>query len=440
MFKMIVANQTLEADLGPRLNFFERHTCFLQTAGFCMVTWACAWVGLAFWKPAWYTRLATDKRKRNFAVGLIIGLSFKLLTIPSCALAAYMTAPEDDVAGIRPSMNAYQQVCWGSRGATIILELYHYMGNAELQIHHGLILLVMLVIGIFNGPHRGLDLSLGALVSEFPSLAFSIIRELGLLGEYPTLEWVLLVAGAGLTLAIRVPAIFICIAMLPMSGLRGGPSKVVLVAYLFYLVYNLNISWRRLRKAQIWRSWQNEDGDWNFGIRLTNRFMISSTAFLAGLTTLGFQVLALALYSTFKLATKSRLMYASGLSVPALLVVVQVLQRTDTWHRSFAGAVHPLVSIEVPKLRTISNFAVGVWLLYILRLASVGEVPEEHNKHLDPLDIVAGSPAFCELILTWHFWLCATTALLLPMVMVRVESDAHSQFAGKGHPLVHRKE
>lgn len=414
-----------EVDLGSPLrpSVFATHARLLEVTALCITMWLCAWAGLAFFEPAWYTRLSTNKRKRNYAVGLILGLAFKLLTIPSCALAAAMTRPEDDVAGIHPSMNDHQQICWGSRGTTVILELYHYLGHTELIVHHGLILLIMVIIATFNGPHRGFDLSLGALVSEFPSLTFSIIKELGLIGEYPSLEWALLVAGAGLTLAIRVPAIFVCMAMLPASGLRGGPSRVVLGAYSFYLVYNLNISWRRLRRAQVWQSWQTEDGGWDFVIRFNKRFLISSAGFVAGLATLGILVLILAFLSVFDFATTDWLLYAAGISVPTLLWAVQVLQRDERCHRSFSRAVQQLASIELPRLGTISPWCVGLWVLYIVRLVSVGEVPEEHNKHLNPLDVMARSVPFCELILTWSFWICAVIALLLPMAMVRAQSD-----------------
>ncbi|KAJ4397337.1 hypothetical protein N0V93_001562 [Gnomoniopsis smithogilvyi] len=306
---MTTNDDSVENDLRSRI-FFDisgSNKRLLQVASFCILAWMCTWGGVVFFEPAWYTSLSKDRRKRNYVIGLIIGIAFKFLTIPSCALAAYLTAPEDDVAGIRPAMNESQQICWGSRGITVIMELYHYIGQTELLVHHGLILLIMILIGVFNGPHRGLDLSLGALVSEFPSMTFSLMRELGLLGKYPNLEWALLVAGAGLTLAIRVPAIFICIAMLPASGLRGGPGRVVLVAYSFYLVYNLNISWRRLKKAQIWQTWHTGDGDWDFGIRVNSRFMVSSTGFFAGLATLGTLVLGLAFLSIFSLATKERL-------------------------------------------------------------------------------------------------------------------------------------
>lgn len=421
-------NQSPESDpsSGMILDISGPNTRLLQAAIFCIITWMCAWGGLALLEPAWYKKLSIGKRNRNYVVGLIIGLAFKILTIPSCALAAYLTAPEDDVAGIHPPMNDYQQICWGSRGMTVVLEIYHYIGQVELLVHHGLILLIMILIGVFNGPHRGFDLSLGALVSELPSMTFSLMRELGLLGKFPTLEWCLLAAGAGLTLAVRVPAIFIGMAMLPTSGLRGGPSRVVLVAYLFYLVYNLNISWRRLKRAQIWQTWQTKDGGWDFGIRLTSRFMVSSTAFFAGVATLGILVLGLAILSIFSFATLDRLTYATGVSVPTLLWAVQLLQRDDGCHRWFAGASRQLASIQMPNLGTVSKWTVGLWVLYIICLASAGETPKEHNKYLDPMDVMARSVPFCELISTWYFWFCAAKALLLPMVMVRATSDTHS--------------
>lgn len=417
------------------LDILGPNTRLLQVASFCFVIWMWVWGGLVLFEPAWYARLGNNFRKKNYVVGLIIGLAFKVLTIPSCVLAAYMTAPEDDVAGIHGPMNNYQQTCWGSRGTTVMIEFYHYIGNTELLVHHGLIVLLMTLITVYNGPHRGLDLSLGALVSEWPSMTFSIIRELGLLGQYPDLEWALLVAGAGLTLAIRVPAIFIGMAMLPASGLRGGPGRVVLVAYAFYLVYNLNISWRRLRKARIWLTWQTENGGWDFGIRLSGRFIVSSTAFFAGLATLSIMVLGLAILSMFTFATKDRLTYATGLFVIALLWAVQVLQRDERCHRGLAGLAQQLASIEMPTLGTVSKWTVGLWVLYIFRLALVGETPESHNKHLDPMDVTAQSPLLCELILTWYFWLCATIALLLPMFMVGEQSYTHSSGTGKERVL-----
>ncbi|KAJ4412127.1 hypothetical protein N0V82_008838 [Gnomoniopsis sp. IMI 355080] len=320
---MDIGNHSLTSDLAPgmHLDVIGPNTRLLQIASSCLVIWMWAWGGLVLFKPAWYARLGNNFRKKNYVVGLIIGLAFKVITIPSCVLAAYMTAPEDDVAGIHGPMNNYQQTCWGSRGSTVMIEFYHYIGNTELLVHHSLIVLLMILITVYNGPHRGLDLSLGALVSEWPSMTFSIIRELGLLGKYPDLEWALLVAGAGLTLAIRVPAIFIGMAMLPASGLRGGPGRVTFVAYAFYLVYNLNISWRRLRKARIWLTWQTQDGGWDFGIRLTSRYMVSSTAFFAGLATLSIMVLGLATLSVFKFATEDRLIPGAprGREVPPMV-------------------------------------------------------------------------------------------------------------------------
>lgn len=365
-------------------------------------------------------------------MGLIIGLVLKLLTIPSCALAAYMTPPVEDVAGIHPSMNDYQQVCWGSRGTITIIELFHYTGNAELQTHHVFVLLAMILTVVYNGPHRGLDLSMGALVSEVPSLTFSIIKEMGLLGKYPTLEWALLVAAAGLTLAIRVPAIFIGMAMLPTSGLWGEPRGIVLVGYLFYLTYNLNISWRRLRRAQVWQTWQSENGNGDFDIRITRRFVISSSAFFAGFGILSLYVLLLVLYSMFDVVTKDKLTIAAVLSVPALLATVHVLQRNQRWHPWFVGAVHQLTSFRMPRLSKIGRWIVGLWTLYFLHMASLGDTPERHNRHLDPVEILARSPPFCDLILTWQFWVCAATALLMPMFMLRTENGIRSPGTRKG--------
>lgn len=407
----------------PGSNYLAPHARLYQVAALCTVAWMCAWALIAFFQPAWYKTLDNDRRRKNYVVGIVIGIFFKILSVPSCALAAYMTPAEDDVAGIRGYMNEYQQICWGSRGVTIILELYHFIGNTELMIHHGLVLVTMIVIGVFNGPHRGLDLSLGALVSEFPSVTFSIIRGLGLLGKYPTLERALIVIGTGLILAVRVPAMFICMAMLPKSGLRGGPSKVVLMAFLFYLVYNFHLSWRRLKRAQIWQSWQTGDGSWDFGIRVTTQFMVSSTGFMAGLAAVGLLGLALAFLSMFEFATKNRLMYATSLLVPALLLAVQALQRYESCHRCFTSAAHHLASVKMPKLGTFSKWAVALWVLYILALASVGEVPEEHNKHLNAMDITAHSVPFCDLIMTWYFWFCAALVFLFPMLMVRSQSD-----------------
>lgn len=407
----------------PASNLLGPHARLYQVASLCNVAWMCAWAVIAFFRPRWYKELGNDRRRRNYVVGIVIGIFFKFLSVPSCALAAYKTPAEDDVAGIRGYMNEHQQICWGSRGVTIILELYHFIGHTELMIHHGLVLVTMIVIGIFNGPHRGLDLSLGALVSEFPSVTFSIIRGLGLLGKYPTLERGLIVVGTGLILAVRVPAMFICMAMLPESGLRGGPSRVVLMAYSFYLVYNLHLSWRRLKRAQIWQSWQTGDGHWDFRIRVTTRFMVSSAGFMAGLAAVGLLVSALAFFSMFEFATKDRLMYATGLLVPALLLAVQTLQQYETFHRCFTSAAQQFVSVKMPKLGTLSKCTVMLWMLYILGLASVGEVPEEHNKHLNPVDVMARSVPLCKLIMTWYFWFCASLALLFPMFMVRSQTD-----------------
>lgn len=421
-----MADQFWDYERCPPLVNIAHHTVLLEVATFCMVTWGLAWVGLSVFQPLWYQKLHTHTRNRNYVVGLLIGLGFKIITLPSCALSAYLTLPENDVAGIHPSMNDWQQVCWGSRGSTVFLELFHYIGNVELLIHHGLVLLAMTIIGVFDGPHRGLDMALGALISEYPSMTFSFLNRIGVAAKYPTLGWILLVAGAVLTLAIRVPAIFIGMAMIPSSGLVHGAAHVVLVAYMYYLVYNFNISWRRLRKAKVCITWYNKDG-WDFGIRVARNTMVSSTAFFAGLATLLAQVLGLAAYSTFEFATKMQLIYAAYLSLPFLLIGIHVLQLEGRWKRWVGTSMSFLASTEWPNLGVVGRWTIGCWMLYIVVLAMLGLTPESYNKHLDPVDVVARSPAFCKLILSWEFWLCATVTLFLPMAGVQAQMSAETR-------------
>lgn len=369
--------------------------------------------------PAWYRKLSSNSTNRRYAVGLVFALIFKLLTIPSCGLAAYMTPPEDDVAGLLPPMNAYQQVCWGSRGSTLVLELYHFLSSTELLLHHGMILIAMTFLTLFDSPHRALDLSLGALVSEFPSMTFSFISRLGLAGVYPTLEWMLLVIGAVLTLTVRVPAALLAMAMVPESGMRGGPGLVVQTAVLTFLAYNLNISWRRLKRAKVCVAWQKEGGGWDFGIQITRNFMISSTAFFSGLATMVVQILGLAIYSSFESATRARLIFAAFGSSSFLIST----QLRGKWHRWVDSTVCYFSSVASLDMGTIGRWAMGSWIILVALLVSTGEVPRNHNNGMDPRDIVAGAPLFCDLVLSWEFWLCATVTLLLPMAIVQLDME-----------------
>lgn len=167
--------------------------------------------------------------------------------------------------------------------------------------------------------------------------------------------------------------------------------------------------------------------------------MISSTGIVVGLASVGLLVLALAFFSMFEFATKDWLSYATGIFVPALLLAVQALQQYERYHDCITNAAHQIASVKMPKLGTFSKWAVALWVVYILGLAYVGEVPEEHNKHLDPMDVVARSPPFCELIMTWYFWFCASVALLFPMFMVRSQSLTRARGSDESKVAGHKK-
>lgn len=424
-----MSNQSGQSCNGPSefettaLAFIAENSVSLQVAIFCGFIWGFLCLGFELTEPAWYRKVSPNKTNRNHVVGLVLGLAFKFITIPSCALAAYLTPPKDDVAGALAPMNVYQQVCWGSRGSTVIFELYHFSANMELMVHHGLIIVTMAIIAIFNCPHRGLDLSLGALVSEFPSMAFSFISKMGWAGQNPELDWKLLVAGAVLTLAIRVPSVFLAMAMVPESGIRGGPGSVVFLAYLIYLVYNLNISLRRLKKAKVFQSWETPDRSWDFGIKVYEDLTINSSAFFAGLTLLTIQVLGLAFYSTFESASKPRLTCAAFVPIVPLSFAFAIFKMGGRWERLVKAIMSWLASTSWMDLGTFTRWSVGGWIAWIVFLASIGETPSAHNKNIDPNDIVTSSPLFCEFVQSWQFWVSATVMLLWPMWFVQMDED-----------------
>lgn len=393
----------------------------------CLLIWGIVRLAIGLMSPAWYDRLNSNATKRNFVIGAMIGLGFKFLTIPSCAVAAYMTAPEDDVSGIHPSMNIYQQVCWGSRGTVTILELGHFLHHRELVLHHMLILVGMSVIGHYNGPHRGFDLALGALVSEIPNSVFMIVKEFGLLSKHPTLKWALPLSSSILGFAFRIPAVVLAMAMVPTSGLRGGHAVIMLIAYLFYMSYVLNITWRRLKRAKVWRM----IGDRNFYLRLHSRFIISSTSFYAGLITLGGQLSTLAFAGLFTAVTKSTLIKITYGTVPgalgALFLCCLLLPsvRTEGARKELllARLEQHARLIKLPRLSTVGGWVFGGWVLLLAYHASQGDTPEIRNKGLSPADIVTQQPALCGLVLSWHFWACTTSVWLLSTLFMSLARD-----------------
>lgn len=399
----------------------------VQVSCLCVFIWGCVRILLGLIEPEWYEQLNKNAKKRNFLVGAMIGFGFKFLTIPSCAVAAWVTPPEDDVAGIHPSMNVHQQICWGSRGTVTILELMHFAQNRELVLHHVLILVGMSIIGIYNGPHRGFDLSLGALFSEIPNSCFMILKEFGILSNHQTLDWVLPFSSAILGFVFRVPAIILGMAMVPTSGLQGGPANVIWIAYLFYFAYVLNITWRRLKRARVWRV----VGDRDFCLRFHNCLALSSTSFHAGLATMGTQIAALALYSFLhSTATRCDLIDVAYMSVPAVLAALFAYFVVVRWichvscEESVTTARSQLVrKVKAPRLGMVGRWIFGAWLVYIVILTRLDETPEIHNKGLSPAEIVARQPAFCGLVLSWQFWLCTTSVWALSTLGVHFAQD-----------------
>lgn len=392
---------------------------FVDVSILCAVVWGCLRMALDLVEPKWYVRLNSNAWKRNLVIGAIIGLCFKFLTIPSCALSAWMTPPEDDVAGIHPSMNPFQQTCWASRGTVTLLEILYYSHSRELLIHHSCILIGMSIIGYYNGPHRGFDLSLGSLLSEIPNSLFMILKGLGILSDYPTLDWFLPVCSAVTGFVFRVPAIILGMAMVPTTGLRGGPANVLHIGYLFYLAYVLNLTWRRLKRGSVWQT--TEEG--NFCIRISSKTVVSSTTFYVGLATLFSQVSALALYSYFAApTTKSHLIDMTWVSMPLMLSVVSALRLLASLQpywlqlqgRSWTHKANSFrATVKLPSLSRIGGLVFFSWILYIAVLATLGETPAAHNQGLSPKDIVARQPAFCGLVLSAEFWISTIATCLL---------------------------
>lgn len=447
----------------------------LRVAALVVAVWGVVWMGLGFFQPAWFRRLHSSHIKRLFLVGSMISLGFRFVTIPSCALAVWMTPPEDDVAGVHPPMNIYQQTCWGSRGTVTILEIVHFSQNHELMLHHVLLLLVMSVIGIFNYPHRGFDLALGALLSEIPNSCFTVLKGFDLAGEYPVLALALPLCSAMLALIFRVPAIFVTMAMAPSSGQRGGTAVVTWIACLFYLAYVVHMACRGLRRAKVWLT---EDGG-GFRLRINEHCLVSSTSLYTGLVVLCSQASALALYSFVKTepapATTSELVGITWHSLPAGLVglslshcvavrvsrlldhrwglVTRVLTGTFTavtwlcWTAGSRSAVdisvlagcsvlgvffttalaQILARVKMPGLAVMGRWVIAAWVLYVGVLARVGGMPESQNKDMSVAQIVAGQPPICGLLLTWSFWCASALSFVLSLSVAHVLHDREGE-------------
>lgn len=148
------------------------------------------------------------------------------------------------------------------------------------------------VVATWRAPHRGLDLALAALWAEIPNSLRSVLRKSHYLDNHPRLDWHLACWTNMLGFFTRAPAILLAMAMIPQSGLQGGPAFIAGSAYFFYLVYIFNLTYRRLKSADIL---QVEDSG-VFRLRFSDLFNINSTSLTTGLGVLAIQVSTLAIY------------------------------------------------------------------------------------------------------------------------------------------------
>lgn len=246
-----------------------------------------------WYRPNFYNELRKDyEAKYMIFFGVLLGLLAKPFTLASCGLAAWMTPPEDDIAGIHPPMNTYQEYCWNSRIVVYVSELPHYMRIPEMTMHHLLILMTMGMTARYRGPHKGIDISLAALWAEIPNSLRTILRKTRCLGDHPRLDWHLTCWATIIGFLTRTPGVILGMAMIPRSGLQGGPAIISGCAYFFYLVYICNLTYRRLKNSDVLQI--EESGV--FRLRFSDRFNINSTSLTTGLAVLGTQLATLAVY------------------------------------------------------------------------------------------------------------------------------------------------
>lgn len=399
------------------------HATFFKTAAGCVVVWYLVRLAIGLARPAWCESLNHNATKRAFVIGSVIGLAFKFLTIPACIAAAYMTPAEDDLAGIHPTMNVYQQVCWGSRGAVNVMELMYFIHIPELTLHHMLILVGMYAIGKFHAPHRGFDMALAALISEIPTYIFLIGKDLGIMERHPRWNRALHVAAAVTGFGFRAPATILAICMIPGTGLRGGPAVLALVGFLYYLAYVLNITWRRLKRVSVWCVL----GDGDFHLQLTDRIIVSSPSVYTGLWASGSQVLIIFLASCLPFADESGLIIVTWVCLPLVLyfawvALVACPELFDGgWKERLPATAHQLAGrVKMPRLSVLGRWVLWFWLLGVFVVARSGEVPEEQNRNVAAADILARQPPICDVVLSWHFWVCITSGWLVATAFAHV--------------------
>ncbi|KAG8163542.1 hypothetical protein KVR01_006839 [Diaporthe batatas] len=246
---------------------------------------------IKWWSPAFYNKLRGNYEGYLYFLGALLGLLVKPIPLIGCAMAVWKTAPEDDIAGFRRSMNPAQQFCSGSRIIIYISELPHYLHIPELALHHLFTLLVMGVIAKFHISRRGMDLSLASLWAEIPPGIRNLLSRTGHLS--PAWDWRLTFYGTLFLFVTRAPATIVALAMIPANGLQGGPAAIAITAHSFHLAYIFRITYLRLKKCgalQIEKSGV-------FRFQVGDRLNITSTTLLTGLSFVSARISLVLLYS-----------------------------------------------------------------------------------------------------------------------------------------------
>lgn len=165
-----------------------------------------------------------------------------------------------------------------------------------MTIHHFVTLLPILLRSKWDGPHRWYDLQLAALFSESVNNLRCLLKQSHYLRKHPNLDRGLQLFCTVMFFSIRLPSMFIGMAMIPGSGIQGSLARVMIIAYLFYMTYITRGAYRRLKNTDILQI----DGSGVFRIRLGDNFNITSTSLLTGIAIPLTQISVVALYNSSK--------------------------------------------------------------------------------------------------------------------------------------------
>lgn len=290
-------------------------------------------------------------------------------------------------------MNTYQEYCWNSRIVVYVSELPHYIRVPELLLHHLLILMSMGIIARFRGPHRGFDLSLAALWAEIPNSLRYVLSKTHCMRDHPRLDWHLACWTTIIGFLTRAPAVILAMAMIPQSGLQGGPAFIIGSAYFFYLAYIFNLTYRRLKQSDVLQT----EGSGVFSLRFGNRLNINSTGLTTGMVVLGIQVSTLAVYNLAKNGASPvrapelvnitwNLLMMVTIAIVGSQLLAPRLQKFLHWHRLSSVHLKTGILISVATLMFTPTLQRSVdrptLVGCVLLCSSLGEAVSQLASHL----------------------------------------------------------